>query len=101
MENDEGLSSSAKNKCTSKATACLLTNTQKQKIQSSRCTRSNVKRESIDLSDQFIVKETTTPFVTFNPQYPWFVKQKFVWRYKRAVDLNTGIGLINNKIIRN
>ena len=90
LENSEGRSNSAKTKQekgTTKATACLLTNSQKQKIQSSRCTRSNVKRESVETSDNFIAKQIQWPFVTFNPQNHALVRQHFVWRYKRAIDL--------------
>ena len=89
MENNEGRSSSSKKKQqkgTAKATACLLTNTQKQKIRSSQCVRRNFAREAIEKSDQFIRHETRWPFI-IDPTNV-FVTQRLIWRYKRAVDLN-------------
>lgn len=84
-----------------RATACLLTNTQKQQIKSSQCIKSNVKRDAIVKEDEFIAKATTWPFAGFNPQNP-FVQQQFVWRYRRAIDLgwaNIRGSPINQRII--
>ena len=70
-----------------RATACLLTDSQKQKIRNSQCTRSNVRRDAVDASDQFIANATKWPFVTVNPQNPTFVHKFVHFVYKRSVDL--------------
>ena len=67
-----------------RATACLLTNSQKSQIQRSQCTRSNVFR---DASNQFISNETKWPFVQVNPPNPTFVHKFVHFVYKRSIDL--------------
>ena len=61
LENNEARSSSAsKEKVSEKSprkTACLLSDSQKQKIRNSQCIRSNVKRDSVEQSDDFIAKQ--------------------------------------------
>ena len=90
LENNEARSSSAsKEKVSEKSprkTACLLSDSQKQKIRNSQCIRSNVKRDSVEQSDDFIAKQLNWPFVKFDPQNV-LLTQRFVWRYRRAVDL--------------
>jgi len=90
LENSEGRVSSASKKKQNgieRATACLLTNDQKQKIQSSQCIRSNTLRDSMQVlkEDAFVANATKWPFVTFNPQNA-LLTQRFVWRYRRAID---------------
>ena len=78
----------------------MLTNNQKQQIRNSQCTRSNAKRDAIAKEDEFIAKATTWPFAGFNPQNPFV--QRFVWRYRRAIDLGcaqAGCSPINHRII--
>jgi len=65
---------------TKRATACLLTNSQKQKIQNSQCIRRNVKRDSIEQSDGFIANNLNWPFVNVG-------LQNLNFRNRRAVDL--------------
>ena len=88
LENSEGRTSSASKNGIERATACLLTNDQKQKIRSSQCIRSNTLRDSQQVvkEDAFVANATKWPFVTFNPQNP-LLTQRFVWRYRRAIDL--------------
>jgi secreted trypsin-like serine protease len=71
-------------KSTSKATACLLTNSQKQKIDNSRCTTRNAREKNVEKSNQFIA-QNIMPWAGA-AQYP----QTFLtrhWIKKRAIDL--------------
>ena len=70
-----------------RATACLLSSTQKQQIRRSQCTKSNVARDAVTASDQFIANATKWPFVQVNPQNPTFVHKFVHFVYKRSVDL--------------
>lgn len=67
-----------------RATACLLTTSQKSQIRRSQCTRSNVAR---DASNQFIANATKWPFVQVNPPNPAFVHKFVHFVYKRSIDL--------------